>query len=318
MKNVFAERAHKAYWDLMVDFADSLQSTFPDCAETKDWCLYLKNVVVGDAKREAEGLDKWCAGMRTPLKKAKYAKAVQSITGEKATVYHAFAYRDIDAADLSFEALQSLALPDKVKSMDAETRTIFWQYLDELNRHAMRDPPQVPTSEAIAADIERRRGGGSQPAALHHGLSEVWTLLCGCAPSSDKLAEVAAEKLPDQERTVADACRARDPVGAEHLARTFPELTLPLTEERWLLLDKALGLACMETAIPKPMMGAIENVANQLVKDLTTGKANIASLDLESIGQQVLTNVSPDEMSSFAQNLDKILPALDRIQRPPS
>ena len=316
MKNVFAERSKKAYWDLMVDFADSLRSTFPDCAETQDWCLYLKNVVVGDAKREADGLEKWCAGMRTPLKKAKYAKAVQSITGEPATVYHAFAYRDMDAADASFEALQSLSLPDKVKSMDAETRAVFWQYLDELNKHAMRDPPTVPTSEAIAADIARRRGAGTQP-VLQHGLAEVWTQLCGCKPSRDTLAEVASSKL-DETRTVADACRARDPAGPERLAQEFPELTLPLSDERWSLLDKALGLACMENAIPKPMMGAIENVANQLVKDLTTGKTDFANLNLEAIGQQVLTNVSPEEMSSFANNLDKILPALDRIQRPPS
>jgi hypothetical protein len=318
MKNVFAERAKKAYWDLMVDFADSLQATFPDCAETKDWCLYLKNVVLGDEARMADGIEKWCAGMQTPLKKAKYAKAVQSITGSPATVYHAFAYRDMDAADASFEALQSLALPEKVKSMDADTRAVFWQYLDELNKHAVRTPPEVPTSEAIAADIARRRaqsqGGGP---VLHHGVAEVWTQLCGCAPSRDDLADVASAKEEEgDEKSIADLCRARDPRGPERLAQHFPELKVPLTDEQWSLLDKALGLACMEHAIPKPMMGAIENVASQLVKDLTSGKADLANLDLEAIGQQVLTKVSPDEMSSFASNLDKILPALQGMQRP--
>lgn len=316
MKNVFATRALKAYWDLMGDFADSLQTTFPECADTQDWCLYVKNVVIGDEARMSDGFDKWRAGISTPLKKAKYAKAVQSITGRPATVYHALYYRDMESADTSFEALQSLSLPGKVKGMEPEQRAIFWQYIDEFNRLAHEghcDPPSVPSTDEIAADIARRR---STP-VLQHGLADVWAQLCGngCACDAAKLSKAAAEKADEEGETTGDLCRARDPGGLARLRAHFPELPEDFGDERWALLDKALGLACMEDAIPAPMMRGIESVAQQLVQDLASGKTDPSSLNLEAIGQQVLTSVSPDEMSAFAGNLDKILPALERLQR---
>ena len=56
--------------------------------------------------------------------------------------------------------------------------------------------------------------------------------------------------------------------------------------------------------------------AQQLAKDISAGKADLGSLDLEALGQQVLSNVAPGDVSSFASNLDQILPALSRLQRP--
>lgn len=99
------------------------------------------------------------------------------------------------------------------------------------------------------------------------------------------------------------------------LVAAFPELGEDApTGEQWELLDKAVGLATMQDAIPQPMMQGIESVANQLVKDLAAGKADLSNLNIEAIGKQVLSNVAPNEVSDFANNLDKILPALQRLQ----
>ena len=38
--------------------------------------------------------------------------------------------------------------------------------------------------------------------------------------------------------------------------------------------------------------------------------------NIESIGQQVLEQVSPDEINSFASNLDKLLPAMQQFGMP--
>ena len=92
----------------------------------------------------------------------------------------------------------------------------------------------------------------------------------------------------------------------------------PPTEEQWGLLDRALGLVTMEGAISAPMMRNIESVANQLVQDLTSGKADLSTLNIEALGQQVLSQVSQEDVSSFAKNLDKIIPALDGLQMPPN
>jgi hypothetical protein len=72
----------------------------------------------------------------------------------------------------------------------------------------------------------------------------------------------------------------------------------------------------MGSAIPDGMMRGIEQVASKLASDLQAGKADLASLDLESIGQSVLNGASQADVSAFAANLDKILPALDRMAPP--
>ena len=176
MKDVFTARSRKAFWDLMDDFAASLEATFPDCADTKDWCLWMRNVIATDESKHQEGIELWFRNIETPLAKgcAKYGKAVQSITGKPACVYHAIAYHDADAAHASMdERLRGLDMPAKVGSaaMDDAARAIFWQYLEELNKHARalrKSPPAVPSSAEIAATSSD--GAAAARAAAARGL----------------------------------------------------------------------------------------------------------------------------------------------------
>ena len=71
-----------------------------------------------------------------------------------------------------------------------------------------------------------------------------------------------------------------------------------------------IALHTMEASIPTDMMHGIESVANQLVQDIASGKASMDSLDVESIGQKVLSGVSRRDVQAFATNIDKILPAI--------
>lgn len=340
MKDVFATRSVNAFFDLMEDFVESLSSSFPDCAETKDWCLWYRNIVREDGAQRLTCVQKWVTGMEAPLVKgcAKYAKAVQSLTGAPPTVYHAVSYKDADAAHATWESLRALDLPVKLKSeaMTDEARAIFWQYFDELSKHAFaacrKAPPPVPTPAEIDADIKRRKGGGAggAGAALQNGLVEVWAQLVeartGAAPTEGgggsigpRLAKLATDKAFSAQ------VKARRVEAWTQVEAEFQEMRgrgdggrgdggVP-TDECWALLDKALGLAQMEDAIPAPMMRGIESVANRLVQDIASGKADLASLNIEEIGQSVLSQVDTQDVTCFANSLDKILPALDKLQK---
>ena len=342
---IFTEVSLKAFWDIMGEFATALEETFSSCPETKDWCLYMRNVVQGNDAKMKESIEKWCTGLQKPLRKAKYAKAVQSILdGSPATVYHAIAYHDMEAAEAAFETLQTLELSSKLKSdaMDDEARTVFWKYLEELNKHAFAfskvTPPRVPTPEEIAQDIQRRKGGTSAAGtpssappgpALNQGLTDVWRLLCtvrgGVVVDGDgDLAERLSTTLKASHGdggSLGDGCRAHDPAAFAALVdATGSELgsgTEAPTDEHWTLLDKVLGLLAMSSAIPAPMMRGIESVADQLIKDIAAGNTDLGSLNLEAIGQQVLSNVDAKDVSSFASNMDKLLPALQQMQQTP-
>ena len=332
MQDIFSKRHTDAFWELMDSFLDSLTATFPECPATKDWSLWAKNVVMGDADKMREGVAKWHGAMCTPLVKgcAKYAKAVQSITGKPACMYHAVAYKDIDAAHASSEYMRDLDLPTKLASdrMDAKARAVFWEYMAELNSLAYKaeraDVPDVPTSQQIAADIKRRK---ANPAgAVQGGLVQAWQALCDARRSTTafdaatlpaRLAKAAA--APCGEETVGAGCQRADPAAFAALAEAMPELQGdPPTEEQWKLLSRALGLADMEAAIPPNMLRGIEGVASRLAQDIVAGKADLASLDIEALGQQVLAGVETADVDSFADNLDKILPALGKIAKPPA
>lgn len=340
MKDVFAIRARAQFFSLMGELCDSMSETFPDCAETKDWCLFTKNVVLGDEARETTALTKFYDNLQAPLVKgcAKYARAVQSLTGTLPTVFHAIAYHDIHAATASCDIFESLDLPTKLKGMSDDERGIFWQYMDELSRHthdALRKPnPPVPTVSQISEDISRRKGApsaltpssaSSLPApSLSQGLADVWKKLCEArqvAFVEDEASTAAlVTKVQGFESTPScdlQACRAHKPEFQTAFLGHFSELGTEedLTEEQWTLVDKVLSMRHMENAIPANMMRGIEQVAGKIVGDIQAGRADLSTLDIDAIGKQVLSSVSQSDVSDFASNLDKILPALERIQK---
>lgn len=335
MKDIFAAKARSSFWEIMKDFAESLNATFPDCPEIQDWYLYMTNVVPNDKKLLSEGVDKWHAGMLDPLKKgcAKYAKAVSSITQKPAMVYHAIAYHDMEAADASSEQLAQLGLSSKIMKMSEEERSIYWQYLEELNRHsfeALRDtPPSVPTSKEIAEDIKRRKHQNvktNATGAVKQGAYDLWQSLCdargGTAVlsqvySNDSLTSKISTLLSDE--ALSHSLKAHSPEAFSTLCESIPELKGdPPTEEQWGIMDKAIGLTTMNDSIPASMMSGIESMASKLAQDIASGKADLSTLNIEAIGEQVMSGIPAGDMSSFANNIDKILPALQALQpRPP-
>jgi hypothetical protein len=347
-KSSFATRALKAHFEIMQEFLESLYVVFPNDEELKDGILLNKNVVMGDTAKMTEGVEAWCENMHEPLKKgsAKYIKAVESITGSPACVYHAFTYRDTAAmtASSSSVSLRRLDLDTKMKSTvwDDKSKGTCWEYLDELNRTAFdaidskskwKKIPVVPTRDEIQADIARRKAssssGSKNTQSVNDGIKETFNKLCnlrGIAYTatddiSSKISDAASvvKEINGNNVTVGDMCCESDPQAFREImvACCGPDVKITDSEiesESWELLHKCIGLATMKSAIPMPMMSGIENMANKLVNDIASGKADMSSLNVETIGQQVLSQVSTEEMNQFANNIDKLLPALGHLK----
>ena len=358
-KTSLKHRKLKTHFDIVVDFLTHLSGMFPDCDETKDALLYTSNVVLADQALMQQGAEGWIENMKEPLKKgcAKYMKAVESLTGVPACMYHAFTYRDVDAMSQSSTSvmLAKLKLDEKLRSdvFDAESRGVFWDYMDELTRTAYdamnETPPVAPSRQEISDNIaERKRqrassssssSSGAPPPPTHtmvQGISECCTRLChgrgtrNAVPEDALMAavsETATKPLSSgagkgsaaESVTIGDACREHDPIafvafcsGVFGRGGTW-DAPAPTSDE-WELVNKIIGLSVMQSAIPAPMMSGIESVANMLARDFQEGKTDLSSLNMESIGQKVLSGISPAQMAEFAQNMDKILPALGHLR----
>ena len=308
------------FWSRIHELADAMHDNFPDCQEVTDWRLWARNIVGDDEAQRHKGVVNWSDSMLIPLKKATYAKAVQSITSQRACVYHAVAYKDVDGVHAACTPLQTLSLPDKLATMDVEDVAVFWDYMEELTRHAFayvrETPPVVPSIEAIDQDIQRRKaakaGGGSSGDAggsFSQGIHEGWKHLCELRGVSEEVDLDVARMHAVATRTIDGAtvqtlCSQRALRGFVELARDFPVLTTtPPDEEQWKIIDGLFTLVLMERALPPSMMQGIEQMANQLMTSMDT-------VDLETLGQQVLSNVSMDDMAKFTKNLDGMLPEM--------
>ena len=320
MKDIFSARYRKAFFEILNSFMESIGETFPSLSSSQEWKGYLSP----KEEEEEEVIREWIREMNTPLKKgcARYSKAVESILGSPTCIYHCVAYRDLSALHASSSLFRSLeGMEDK---LDAEGLDVFWQYMTELNDNAYRSvrspPSRVPTPEEISSDIaKRKRSPSSNAPMLKQGVLDVWDRLCDLRGVKREEGEELGKKLyslscSEEGKDLVDLLKRRDPSSFGILLSSFSYLgDEDPTEEQFLVAEKAVSLSTMEGSIPAPMMKGIEEVANELSADILSGRANLSNLDVEAIGKRVLTNISPEEMSIFANNIEKLIPAISNL-----
>lgn len=323
MKDVFTSRCVNEFGSLVVDFADSLDESL----KRDDVHAWSSHVRVASPE---ELIKAWNSAITTPMSRqhAKYVRAVSSITNDATLVYHAINYRDVSAIDACHCPLTPLRCADCVRDLSVADCDLFWKYMRELTnlcyKWTQMVPPPIPTTEQISKDIEHRRAQRDRPSSssvvantsspatsevkgLTSGVDDLWMQLCQKRGVTVPITSAIRDRIRE--------C-VRSDVTGDVLHATFPDLgDAPYTPDQLSVAERMKNLVTMDDAIPSDMMKGIEAVANRLVKDINSGRCDLASLDIESIGQQVISGVNEDDMSKFASNLDKIIPALQRAHQ---
>ena len=310
MKDRLSIRATNNFFDVLVDLQEGLGENRIPCA----WVSKAVRETDSPHEKKKEFVEQWMNEMQKPLVKgsAKYRTAVSSILGGPATVYHALKYRDaasMEEASSFFKEMQTARC--------ACIGFVFWEYMDEMTEHAFTaarsTAPRVPGSDEIANDIsKRKREKQKEEAVLGQGAYDTFCELYrsrDLTPPDIECFQKSIKTLIDKGVT-SSACKARE--CEEGILGTFKELK-PLNDDDWDAFTKMFALCTMETAIPGNMMKGIEEVASQLVNDITSGKASMDSLNVEDIGNRVLSGVSSSDVQAFSQNIDKILPAIQNM-----
>ena len=322
MKDVFCTKAADSFFELFSDLLESLELTFPHSPVMHALVQEYRDLV-----RDADQKQflHTCAGMlQRPLVPGcvKYARAVEAITGSPVTVMHALHYRDLKAVCESCTANFGDAVP-LLADMSNDDTNIFWQYVNELCakclQYARVPAPKIPTTGEIAQNIQARRSARQAPAkqaasapvttgghaGTLAGLGDLWAELCrlrGTVPAPTFTPERQA-RLQKMECKTTDAFRDEFPELGAHAYDAASEGAV----------ERIHSLVAMCNGIPPNMMSGIESMAASIVQDINEGRTNLANLDMESIGQTVLSNVSDQDMAAFTKNIDTILPALHKM-----
>ena len=276
--------------------------------------------------------ERWHAVLSKPLPKGiKYAKAVQRILGHPAPLYVGVEYKDVSLfLDEEFSSIVKAPL-------DAEG----WRALQAANRLAACalgiDIDRAPSREEIQQNIHAVQMAKKKPETssvsqackmTYVGLGEALGDEAATRALSERAAAVDDKELTAawaamlQERPgFADECAQRQPPPMEAWTAVPPAarqaLCAALAGSRdakaWSSVDQMNGYSKITSNIPTGVMSKIETMASRLASDLQSGSVTMETLNLQNIGEQVLSDCSESDLSKLTGNIGDLLPVLSQM-----
>lgn len=333
MDNIFQEQAKKQFIDFLKYFIEQLSKWFPESEESLN--------KIEEEIDASETLEKWYKNMNTPLsKKIKYGKALERILSKPAILYHVCEYNDIESLQATsiIEILDKLDIFEKYKSSiiqdDDKNKKIFWKYIHEINNSCWKafdqQNPYVPTRDEIQKNIKNKKNTEKESPSMNKAFQTSLSSLCKYTKNKDitenksdeelqtlmtRWSNFSQDSIDNQKITV--LCNQKNIEVINKFNQHFEEIQIieNPSEEVWNTIIQLNGYSAVGENIPTKMMGRIENLANKLADDIVNGRANISDMNLQDIGQQVLSQCDESEMNKFASNIENLIPALQSFQK---
>tara|TARA_Y100000746_G_scaffold232200_1_gene248274 strand:+ start:953 stop:1957 length:1005 start_codon:yes stop_codon:yes gene_type:complete len=331
MEDIFQNRAKEEFYELFKHFMVSLLKLYPDSDELKKYTEVSDECIIS----------KWYDNMTTDLnKKVKYNKAIERILKKSGIVFHVCEYSDIDGFEStnSLDILEEIDLFTKYRDMSDDDKKLFWKYISSINLACFRfkdeKAPYVPTREQIQENIKQKKTNVSHDAdgpSMNKAFVNSLSSFCRLTNNKDvteNASDTEIERLSSQwvkytqdtidGEKIPVLCNQKSVSAFLKLGDYFEDFVLDdttLNDEVWSLVTQLNGYSAVNDNIPKNMMGKIENIANRLADDIMNGRADLGSMNLSDIGQEVLSQVDEGEINQFASNIDNLIPALQSFQK---
>lgn len=285
----------------------------------------------------------WHGNMCAPLPPAvKYAKALRRIVGDKACLYMAVAYRDVDAICIAFPEL--VQYRDEYNTLTAAERVQLWDGVTEMTnfmaRKANYDIGDIPSSADIQKNIQEHRRAKQCTGLVtcfSESVADMFTLVDMEIPSKylPPAVSSAFRDWTDQLQVVVNgntwtqACLQGDVdavLAAEWACHSDIKEALRANPAKGIKVLVQMN-SCVEHATDTrgdmgnqssstSVMGKIEQQAQKLAHDLSSGRiSDISNVNLGKIGQDVLSQCNQQEMQDFMSSMGNILPALNTMSK---
>ena len=293
----------------------------------------LKTVVNDEIWAQGDDVaERWHAMMVRPVPKViKYAKALQRILGHPASLYTVAEYKDVTIfVDEQFATVVRSPLEaDDWRAIHAVNRLVACAMCYDIDR--------TPSRDEIHANIQATK-------TTKKSIDDVGTVTHACRMTyvaiGDHLDAKAAYEISaryatnDDDQVITkdwsdmlqawpsfvDDCTKRNTPPVEAW-KAIPESARPSLVKAlyspnaalWSQIDQMNNYTKISTNIPSGVMNRIETMASKLAQDLQTGTATMENLNLQSIGESVLANCDPEELSKLTGNIGELLPMLSQM-----
>lgn len=291
----------------------------------------LRGVCKDEAWVQGDDLvERWQKLLARPVPKSiKYGKALQRILGKPATLGMIVEYRDTSIfLDDEFSAtIRSPLDPEDWRVMQAANRLVALVLRTDMDR--------VPSRDEIQQNIQATKGSKKSP--------DVGSVSQACKLAFVALGETLepaaaaaiadrANALDEKELIAAwtsmaqahpgflDACTSRNAPPAEAWTavpegarRPLVEALQPRDAAGWVQVDQMNSYSRISSNIPTGVMSRIENMATKLAGELQTGSVTMETLNLQQIGEQVLSTCDASDLTQLSGNLGELLPVLSNM-----
>lgn len=295
--------------------------------------------------QDMDHVEAWHTEMSKPLNPSttRYAKAISRIIGDAAPLSICIEYRDYDGLkQVSLLYEYGLELPQSEND-----RSRYWLGMRMLSRMAHfamgTEPPQVPSRDDIQKNIQQHRAA-RRATKLTDNMSMANAFKMGMAGLGDAVGGDVGSQLTERisllsDENLRESCKAWSE-GLSHdveaLVRqrntnalsdhTWPILTeeeraavnTALSDDRadavWRCLEQIVCFSRVHQNIPTNMLSRIEECAQKLAGEITSGNQSLETLDLAKLGESVLADCSEEEMTKVAANLGNLIPTLGALQ----
>lgn len=274
-------------------------------------------------------VERWHALMSRPVPKGiKYGKSLQRILGHPAALYTVVEYKDVALfVDEAFAAtVRSPLDAEDWRALHAANRLVACALGHDLDRAPSRDEIQ---SNIQSSKTKKAPNVGSVTQACKMAYAGLGECLDDAAAAAISERAAAAD---DQELTAAwaemlrstpdfaEACTQRraPPAAAWSAvppgARSALVAALASADSRgWGHVDQLNGYARISSNIPTGVMSRIETMASKLASDLQSGSVTMETLNLQNIGEQVLSDCDANDLSKLSGNINELLPVLSQM-----
>ena len=292
-----------------------------------------------DVELSGDVVQQWHEALSTPLNACvKYSKAIQSIQKCEPVCYHACEYRDFEALTASCTSLASYK--ERYLASTTDEKKTFWSYVLSINKSVQTyvndSVMTVPTRDEIQRDIKARRSRTSGTPSVTNAFKLTVTSHFDAqqrappthfAQYDDKKWQALCDeyivfvKTSCNDGTFESKCTERDPVVLTFEwpvldeVRTLWKDVTPLPHEFWSCIQQMNSFAQVQSNIPCDMMKNIEEYAQKLAGDITSGKMSFEDMNLDRLGQDVLSQCSTADMEKLANNMSSLLPSIANLQQ---
>ena len=350
---ILTNRSQQHFVDTMIALVDAWTECFPDCETTKVYLNSLRELSDTEKNNLIKEWHTAMDTPINP-KKAKYCKALERILTAPPSIYIACEYKDADvlfASVNSIELFDHLKLADKYKSEEVsnEDRSLLWRFIQELNRAALlcmeKQMQYVPSRDEIQENIRKHKqqrnlaqGPPSMTKAFSSAFISISELMSKENVEGGDDLKTFAQGLSDaeyndllykwttmtQETDMETACKennieqlisckwsALDDKYEDCIKAGLKTLNGAVICN---YLDQMNSFCRVQKHIPNGLMGRIEDYAFKLANDISSGTCDLSNLNLNQIGQDVLSGCDTNEMSALANNINELLPTLNSLR----